>query len=427
MEIIIIVLLTLLNGFFALSEIALVSVKKSRIEHRAAQGSRNARIILELLDKPENFLSSVQVGITLIGIIAGAYGGAALTDDFEDFLSRFTWLYPYTHTVALILVIGSITFFSIIIGELVPKSIAMNNAERISLFCAPVIKYFTMATYPFVKLLSFSTFLILKVTGMGNKNADGEQLSEEELRFLLLTAGKQGVLEKEESEVHQNLFAFTDQFARSLMTHYTHLEWIDINHTPAQVFDQLKLSVHSKFPVCEGAVDHVIGYITIRDFLENYGQPDFSIEKILRKPIFFTPNTTAFNILNIFKKNKQYAGFVIDEYGAMKGMVTLHDLTEAIMGDLPDEDETDEPAVILRDDKSFLVNGQLLVYELNQYFRKEVIPDAPTQYTTIAGFLIQQLQRLPEEGEKVVVAHTEYEVIDLDGTKIDKVILRFIR
>lgn len=193
MELLIIFILTLLNGFFALSEIALVSVKKSRIEHLAAQGSAKARMVLKLLDNPENFLSSVQVGITLIGVVSGAYGGAALTDDMVVFLSRFDFLGEAIHTIALILVIGGITYFTIVVGELVPKTIAMNNAEPIALFCVPIIRVFTLITYPFVKALSASTNLILKVFGI--RENDSEKVSEDELRFMLKTAGKQGVLE----------------------------------------------------------------------------------------------------------------------------------------------------------------------------------------------------------------------------------------
>jgi putative hemolysin len=219
MEILVIFFLTLLNGFFALSEIALVSVKKSRMEHLAAQGSSRAKTVLELLKNPENFLSSVQVGITLIGIVSGAYGGATLTDDMVKILSAFAFLGNYTHLLALLIVIGSITYFTIVIGELVPKTIAMNNAEGIALICVPIIKYFTLITFPFVKILSVSTAAILKIFRI--KDNEGDKLSEEELRFMLKNARIQGILEKEESEVHHNLFSFTDQTAKSLMTHCT--------------------------------------------------------------------------------------------------------------------------------------------------------------------------------------------------------------
>ena len=421
MELLIIFVLTFLNGFFALTEIALVSVKRSRIEHLAARGNKRAKTVLILLENPENFLSSVQVGITLIGIVSGAYGGAALTDDLEGYLSVFTFLHPYVHDVSLVIVIGGITYFSIVIGELVPKSIAMNNAETIALTCVPVIKYFTYATYPFVKLLSVSTKLILKISGL--KENEAEKISEEELLFLLKNAGKHGVLEKEESQVHQNLFSFTDQTARSLMTNSTDVEWINYNDAKEKIFHQLKESVHSKFIVADGTIDKIKGVITIKDFLENYNREAFSLDRIINDPIFFTSGTPAFKILNMFKARKQYIGIVLDEYGGVKGIVTLHDLIEAIVGDLPDEDETDELNIIKRNNGSYLINGKTSIYELNQYFQQEMIQSNNSNYTTISGFLLEQLRSIPKAGEIVDHNDLQFEIMDMDGNRIDKILM----
>lgn len=425
MELLIIFILTFLNGFFALSEIALVSVKKSRIEHLAAKGSSRAKIILKLLENPENFLSSVQVGITLIGIISGAYGGATLTDDMEGYLSSFSFLQPYVHDMSLVIVIGGITYFSIVIGELVPKSIAMNNAEAIALFSVPIIKYFTLATYPFVKLLSISTKLILKLFGV--KENGNERINEEELLFMLKNAGKQGVLEKEESQVHQNLFSFTDQTAKSLMTNSKEVEWIDYNDDKAKIFRQLRESVHSKFIVGDGAIDKIKGVITIKDFLENHNHEKFKIDDIISTPIFFTQATTAFKILNTFKIKKQYIGIVLDEYGDVKGIITLHDLIEAIVGDLPDEDETDELNIIKRTDGTYLINGKTLIYEFNQYFQREVIKDNISKYTTISGFILEHLRTIPNAGDKVNYNNLQFEIMDMDGNRIDKVLITAIK
>jgi putative hemolysin len=422
MEIFIIFILTLLNGFFALSEIALVSVKKSRIEHLAAQGSSRAKTVLQLLENPENFLSSVQVGITLIGIVSGAYGGATLTNDMEMFLSSFTFLSDYHEIISLITVIGSITYFSIVIGELVPKTIAMNNAENIALFCIPIIKYFTMITFPFVKLLSASTNLILKIFGV--KENESEKVSEDELRFMLKNARKQGVLEKEESEVHHNLFSFTDQTAKSLMTHSSEVEWIDSNLPTETIFEKLKESVHSKFIVSDGSIDKVLGVIKIKDFLEHYKRADFQLSQIIQTPIFLIQNTPAFKILNVFKSKKQYIAIVVDEFGMTKGIITLHDLTEAIVGDLPDEDEKDELNIIKREDNnSYLIDGKTLIFELNQYFQKEIIEDNIAQYTTISGFILSKLQSMPHTGNVVIYENFKFEIIDMDGIRIDKILM----
>lgn len=415
--------LTLLNGFFALSEIALVSVKRSRIEHLAAEGSSRAKTVLELLDNPEHFLSSVQVGITLIGIISGAYGGAALTDNMLQLLAAIPFLPQYHHAFALVVVIGSITYFSIVIGELVPKTIAMNHAESIALVSVPIIKYFTLITYPFVKLLSVSTTFILKA--MGIKVNEGEHISEDELRFMLKNAGKQGVLEKQESEVHHNLFSFTDQTAKSLMTNSREVEWVNVHDSVEDIWNQLRESAHSKFIVGDGSIDHVLGVITVKDFFENYKRPNFALSQIIQPAIFVAYNTPAFNILNLFKSRKQYIGIVVDEYSSTKGIVTLHDLTEAIVGDLPDADESDEPNIVKRHDNSYLISGHTLIYELNQYFQREVVEDNPAAYTTVSGFVLSELKSIPSTGDAFTYSNTHFEIVDMDGVRIDKVLLTF--
>jgi putative hemolysin len=419
MEILIILFLILLNGFFALSEIALVSVKRSRMEHLASQGNTRAQSVLDLLQNPENFLSSVQVGITLIGIVSGAYGGAALTDDMAAYLSQFSVLSPYVDTLAVIVVIGGITYVSIVIGELVPKTLAMNNAEPIALIAIPVIKYFTIIAYPFVKLLSFSTSLIIKLFGVKEKQAD--QISEEELRFLLKTAGSQGVLESEETQVHQNLFMFTDQTAKSMLTHRSDLEWIDITESTGEIFECIKESSHSKFIAAEGSIDNIRGVIHIKDFLENFRRVDFNILEIVRKPVIISQHTPAFKILNIFKAQKQYMAIVVDEYGGIVGVITLYDLFEAIVGDLPEEDE--EINILRREDGSYLVNGKTTVIEINQFFGREVIEKDHSRYTTISGFILDKTKAIPKTGEKVEFDQLSIEIVDMDGLRIDKLLI----
>ena len=421
MDILIIFVLTLLNGFFALSEISLVSVKKNRIEHLADQGDKRAKTIMKLLENPENFLSSVQVGITLIGIIAGAYGGAALSDDMANLLSGVAFLKDYVEEVSVVIVIGTITYFTIVVGELVPKSIAMNNAEPIALVTAPIIRYFTLATYPFVKLLSFSTKLILKIFGV--KENDTDRMSEEELKFMLFNAGKQGVIESDESQVHQNIFSFNDQTAKSLMTHSSEVEWVNMDQSTDEILEQLLKSAHSKFIVCDGELNKVEGVLSVKDFLEGYKSPDFNLKSIILPPIFVVQNTPAFKILNQFKQTKQYLGIVIDEYGGVAGIITIHDLIEAIVGDLPDEDESDEKDIIVREDGTWLINGKTLVFELNQFFQKEIIEDNISQYTTVAGFLLEHLKAVPKSGDVVVDGHYTFEVMDIDGLRIDKVLM----
>lgn len=424
MEILIIFFLTLLNGFFSLSEIALVSVKKSRMEHLAAQGNTRALTVLKLLENPENFLSSVQVGITLIGIISGAYGGATLTDDLEKVLVQFSFLGNYVHTISLIIVIGSITYFTIVIGELVPKTIAMNNSEKIALICVPIIKYFTFASYPFVKLLSFSTKLILKI--LGTKESNSDHVSEEELKFLILNAGKSGVLESEESEIHQNIFSFSDQTAKSLMKHSSEVEWVNIKKSKEEIFNKIIEFSHSKIIVSEGSLENVKGYIRIKDFLEKYNQASFSIEDILEEPLFIAQNTPSLKIINSFRQTKQHFGFVIDEYGGLLGIITLHDLIEGIVGDLPDDEDDENEKITKREDGTFLIDGRTPLFEFNKYFNKEIIEFNHSQYTTIAGFVMDQLKAMPKAGDNFIYDNYKFEIMDIDGRRIDKVLLEII-
>ncbi|NCA22931.1 MAG: HlyC/CorC family transporter, partial [Crocinitomicaceae bacterium] len=349
-------------------------------EHLAAQGNSRAATVLKLLENPENFLSSVQVGITLIGIISGAYGGATLTDDLEKALGSFTFLGAYLHIVSLIIVIGSITYFTIVIGELVPKTIAMNSSEKIALVCVPVIKYFTYAAFPFVKLLSISTKFILKIVGSEETNSD--HISEEELKFLLLNAGKSGVLETDESEVHQNIFRFSDQTAKSLMKHSSEVEWVDSNASKEEIFNKIAEYNHSKIIVSEGTLENVKGYIRVKDFLERYNDAALELTEIIEDPLYIAQNTPSFKILNTFKQTKQHLGFVIDEYGGLLGIITLHDLVEAIVGDLPDEEDDDAEKIIEREDGTFLIDGRTPLYEFNKYFNKEIIEFNHSQYTT---------------------------------------------
>ncbi|MFN6177950.1 MAG: hemolysin family protein [Flavobacteriales bacterium] len=421
MEVLVIFLLTLLNGFFSLSEIALVSVKRARIQGLADRGSGSAKAVLKLLDDPEAFLSSVQVGITLIGIIAGAYGGAALTDDMEIFLSRWPALMPYTHTIALSLVIGSITYFTIVVGELVPKTIALSNPEAIALVCAPIIRVFALITYPIVKLLSVSTSLILKLLPI--KENEGERVSEEELRAMIRAANVQGLLDKQETEAHQNLFRFSEQVARTLMTHRSEVEWVDSTKPLEAIIAQVKESTRSKFPVCRGTVDEFEGTLNIRDMLEKLSTPDFRLEQVIRPPVIIPEGASAYSILKLFKKNKQYIALVVDEHGQFEGVLTLHDLTEAIVGDLPDEDDEEEQEIIKRSDGSWLVGGQVLIGDLNQRIGMDIINESETSYATIAGYFLGRFEHIPKPGERLIDERFHGEVIDMDGHRIDKVLI----
>lgn len=421
MEIAIIFFLTLLNGFFAISEISIISVRKSRVEERVKQGSKKARILLQLIQEPEDFLSAVQVGITLIGIISGAYGGAALTDDMHGILSQVSFLAPYADWLALIIVIGSITYFSIVIGELIPKTLALNKAEKIAFFVAPIIKVFTIFTLPLVKILSVSTNVVIRLFGI--KNTGEEKMSGEELSQIINTAGNQGVLRREETELHQNIFQYANQKAKNLMTHRLETEWIDLKDSLETIQEKIQRSAHTKFPVCEADFNNVVGTLATKDFYENFMVQRKPLPEIIKKPIFIADTMFARDVLTLFKKQKQYLGIVVDEFGAAIGIITLHDILESIVGDIPDLDETDEADIVPRDEKSYLVNGATFIQDLNKALPQALIPPSAADYSTLAGFIIFQLTRLPKTGEKLEYNGYEMEIVDLDGMRIDKVLI----
>lgn len=421
MEIIVLLVLTIINGLFSLSEIALVSANKQRIEHKAHKGDKNAKIILALLEKPEDFLSSIQVGITLIGIVSGVYGGATLVDDVEPVIAGITWAAPYAHEIAYVIIVALITYFSIVIGELLPKTIGMRSPEKVALIVAPAVKFFSKATFPFVKVLTISTRIFNRITGIKDRNADA--MSEEELRFILKTASNQGVLEKEENDLHQNVFSFSTQKAKTLMTHRKEVEWINLQHNMVNIDETIFKSDHSKFPVCDGDIDHIKGYITVKDYFNHRDNPGFKMEEIIKEVVFIHENMYSIDILKEFKQRKQYMGVVVDEYGAFEGIITLQDLVEAIIGDLPESDDTEDPEIIERNDGSYLVSGAVTIRDLNTYFDRTYIEPDDDQYSTLAGFIISHLQKIPETGERFVFNHKEIEIIDKDFNRIDKVLI----
>lgn len=422
MEIVLILILILLNGLFALSEIALVSVKQNKIEYKARNGNRNAQIVKELLQQPENFLSSIQVGITLIGIVSGAYGGAALADDLEPFVAGIPLFSAYASSISIAIIVGAITYLSIVIGELIPKSIGMNNAESIALMVGPFIKYFSKAAYPVVRLLSFSTKALLKLLGIKKKSEDS--LTEEELRHMIRLAGTEGVIEREESQMHQNIFFFSNLKAKNLMTHRSAVEWIDVRDSVDQITQQFQKSNFSKFPASAGELDNIRGIITAKKFYEKRFQADFKIETVLEKPLVIPEAMLAIDILRLFRQHKQYLAIVVDEFGSFEGIVTLHDLIEPILGDLPNIGEEEGDAFVQRAEGSYLVSGAISVHQFNAHLGYEVITERPDHYTTLGGFIIFFLHKIPDTGEKFTYKNYSFEVVDLDGRRIDKVLVQ---
>ncbi len=421
MELLIIAALILLNGFFALSEIALISSNSARLEHKFSRGNKGAGFALKLLEKPENFLSAIQIGITVVGVISGAYGGIRFSDDLTKFFLSHDILVKHAGTLSLSIVITSITYFSIVIGELVPKTFALNNSESIAALVAPVIFIITKIAYPVVAFLSISTNILLKMLFIKNKKKN--TLTEEELRMMIKIAKTEGVISGKEAEIHQNLFRFFDRKAEQIMTRRNDIAWININDKTDLIDKTILESSHSKFPVCDDELENTIGIITLKDYIDNRKKKNFGLKDILRPVIFIPESSEPLKILDKFKKEKCHFAMVMDEYGSVQGIITLHDLSENIFGNLPDINETFDPQIVKRSDGSFLIDGDTQLDLLSDIIDIHDFKTRSDLYSTIAGYILNKTGHLAATGESFNVDGFKVEVVDIDGLKIDKVLI----
>ncbi|MDQ7817816.1 MAG: hemolysin family protein [Melioribacteraceae bacterium] len=423
LEIFIILFLVLLNGFFAMSEIAIVSSNKARLEDLAQKGKRGAKIALSLIIEPEKFLSTVQVGITLIGIVAGAYGGIAIAEDLTPLIQKFDFFKGAAEEISIILVVAIITYLSLVIGELVPKTIAFNNPETIAVFVAPIMKHLSAAVSPAIWFLTFSTRLFLRILRIKQKTQP--PITEEELKILLEQGSKYGTLETKEAEMIKSIFRFGDRKADSIMTIRQDVVWINVSDSSEKIKEIIMKYKFSKYPVCDGSLDKLLGVISIRDFLENYFSNDeVDVRSILIQPVIVTEFSSSLKILEKFRETKNYIAVVIDEYGAVQGLITLHDLVENIFGDLPEIFEQHEEDIYYEKDGSMLIEGSYLVDELKDKLNIQL--EDKDKYNTLGGLMMYRLNRIPTTGDSIELEHYLFKVVDMDGKRVDKVLVKKI-
>lgn len=420
-DLVIILLLILLNGFFALSEIAVVSAKKSKLETERKKGSRGAEKALQLKSDPDNFLSSVQVGITLIGIVNGAYGGQVFAKYLIPIFERIPFTAPFADAISIVIVVVLITYVSIVIGELVPKTIALNKPEKMAIIISRPIHAISIVFYPFVKLLAGSTTLFNKIIGI---KPTEDFLSEMELRALLKTASNEGVIEKEENIIHEQVFYFSDKRARHLMTHRTDVEWIDISKPKSEIIEDILQTRHSKVLVCNKIIDEFIGTISVKELIfKLYSKQVVNIEEFIREPLIVPSTLRAQKVLSIFKNNHVFIAVVVDEYGSLDGIITLHDIIENLVGTIPKESEIEEPDIFMRNENSALVNGEAPIEVLTHFIEDFIIDFDEINYSTVAGFVLSHINKIPQVGDVFEYENTIFEIVDVDGNKIDKVMV----
>lgn len=417
-EIFILIGLVIVNGLFSMAEIALVSARKARLEAQANKGDKQAREALNLANHPDTFLSTVQIGITLIGILTGIFSGENIKDDVLAFLGRFPALAPYANAIATTIIVIFVTYLSLVLGELVPKRIGLSNPERIAKSVAGPMKVISIITHPFIVLLTKSTGLI---TSLLRIKTNESQVTEEEIKAMINEGTEHGAIEEAEQEIIERVFHLGDRNITSLMTHRSDIVWFDINDTEASIREKIMEDPHSIYPVCEGQIDEIKGFVSLKDM---YVSNDLTQFKHLMRPALFVPeNNTAYQVLEKFKQAKAHSCFVVDEYGTLLGMITLNDILEAIVGDINEPDYEDYE-IVEREDGTFLVDAQLPFYDFLRRFEKtEWMNEGEHEFDTLAGFLLHELEHIPVTGETMEWKGFRFEVIDMDGHRIDKILV----
>lgn len=417
-EILIIFGLILINGLFSMAEIALVSARKARLESQAAKGDAKAKEALELANHPDTFLSTVQIGITLIGVLTGIFSGQRITDDIALWLQGFPSVASYSNGIATTIVVIVVTYFTLVLGELLPKRIGLANPEKIAKFVSRPMRVVTWITYPFIWLLTGSTNLLVKVFNL--KSTDN-QVTEEEIKAIISEGTEHGAIEEAEQEIIERVFHLGDRNITSLMTHRSDIVWLDINATVAEARATITENLHTVYPVCDGRIDDIKGIVSIKDMY--LSDPGTTIKTFMKPAQYVPENNSAYQVLEFFKTTKAHYCFIVDEYGSVEGMITFFDILEAIVGDTPETGD-DDYELIEREDGTFLVDGQLPFYDLLSRLNKiEWMGEGERNFDTLAGFILNELQRIPSAGDTMEWKGLKFEIVDMDGHRIDKVII----
>jgi len=420
LEIGVIILLVLLNGAFAMSELAIVSSRRSRLVAMQRKGSPGADVALALAEDPQRFLPTVQVGITLVGIFAGAFGGARLSGTIGEWLAQVPGLAHYANEIAFTLVVIVITYLSLILGELVPKQIALRNPERVAVLVARPMAKLSRFSGPVVWVLGKSSAAVLKLFGPA---VPGESaVTEEEVKAVVAEGAQAGALEHEERHMIERVLRLADKPVRALMTPRNDLAWLDPSDTPADIAARLRASDVTRFIVADGRVDNVVGVVVAKDLLDQMleGAP-MALAKVLRQPLVLPDTLSALDALERLRGDTLGLALVMDEYGSFEGVVTPSDLLEAIVGDLGPPEPATEGGAIERADGSLLLDGSMPSDELRAQLDLPELPAAGT-YHTVAGLMLALLKRVPREGDRIVWSGWRFEIIDMDGRRVDKVL-----
>ncbi len=410
--------LILIGALFVMSEIALVSARKSRLESQAAKGDEKSKAALDLATNPEKFLSTAQIGITLVTILSGVYSEEKFRVLLIPFFQKMSWSAAYADTITKIIVVVFVTFLTIIFGELIPKKFGLLRAEKIARFVAGPMNVLSTICYPFVWLLSGITNLIFKLFNI--KKATDSAVTEEEIKAMISEGSEYGSIDEDEKEIIERVFHLGDRNITSLMTHRTDIVWLQLNDTVQDIKNKLDDIIFSTFPVCENTIDDIKGLVYVKDLLK--ASPDTPLYKLVKPALFVPENNSPYQLLEKIKSTKIHTCFIVNEYGTMEGMITLNDILEAIVGDVPQTGQ-EEYEITERADGSFLVDAQIHFYDFLSYFEKGDW-EGDHDFDTLAGFVLNELQHIPTTGETFEWRGFSFEIIDMDGNRIDKIMVK---
>lgn len=415
-----------------MAEIAIISSSKARLKKMISDGNTNAQKVLYLLENPNRFLSTVQIGITLIGIVAGVFGGAAVGSELALIFQKMSFwgyhLLPSVSTyLAYSIVVILTTYLSLVLGELVPKRIAMYRPEKIACFIVRPMFLLSSLTSPFVSILSFSTDFILKLLHI--KIGTDRPVSEDEVKFLMKEGAKAGVFEREEKDIFERTLRLGDKKASAIMTSRNEIDWINIHEPFLRIKKRIADATHSYFPICDGSLDHVLGVLRTEDLLKGnfWTKEKFDLTQIMHPPVFVPENTEALKVIELFRQSGIHTVLVVDEYGNIQGIVSINDILDGLLGDVPKIEEIAEKNIVKRDDNSFFIDGMTSTDEFKDFFKIKDLPgEEKDDYNTIGGFAMYMLGKIPHSGDKFSISEFEFEIMDMDGNRVDKLLLKKI-
>jgi putative hemolysin len=424
MEILVILVLIAINGLFSLAEMSLVSARKFKLENAIKKGSANARLALELSQNPTKLLSTVQIGITIIGILLGIYSGQSFTIDLENYFLNFEIIKPYAHSIAVTIVVFVITFVSILFGELLPKRIGLTNPESIAIAMSRPMKFIATFTAPFVWLLTKFNDILLKLLNI--KSDMESKVTEEEIKSIIQESTEGGEIAEIEQDIVERVFEMGDRNVDSLMTHSSDITWLDISDDYNTIGKKIESEIHSAYPLCNSDINNVIGIVLLKDLYLNRNDKIPELEKLAKKPLFIAKNTSAYKVLEKFKKEKFHYGVVVDEYGSTIGFLTMDDLLDALLGDVT-EDHHDDYRIEEKSENTWLIDGQFSFFEFLKYFHINEAEDDEFDFNTVAGIFLFKLNEVPGKGDKIEYLGYQLEVLEMDLNRIIKILCTKIK